>query len=304
MRLRARGAVAAAAAGLFIVALPGVAEAVPERYERYYAWFDPGPNPYALADTRWVPQGMTNFGTDRLVISYYDSTGRDNSLIVITDLNGVQRKVLRFDHSGHVGGLAATSKYLWVTYGEGVRRYSRSAIDSASNGATIRHSYFKDTLSQPSYLYAEGENVWLGNFDWDTDPIGFTNCPEYNEDREKMYRYRVDTAGNLVYGNATVAAPGATQGVVVTSTKFIWSTSCGRDSDSRLVVWDRTKAYDGTNDYGNIYTAPNMSEGITRVGSKLYVIFEAGSAHYADADYRVTNIHRGAIPEAYGDGWP
>lgn len=293
----------AVAVVLLVFASTGVAASAPEKYDRYHAWIDPGPVDYPLYNTQWVPQGLTNFGTDRLVISYYDSKGDYNSRIVITDRAGNRLKTLRFDHKGHVGGLAATGSYLWVASGGKVYRYSRSAIANASSGSVIEAGYTRDVAGKASYAYAEGESIWVGDFNWDYDG-GIKTCPELN-DYGSMYRYTIDSDNTLsdsYVGKRT--SPAGAQGVVVTSNRIIWSTSCGRDNDSTLVVWDKSRGYNGTNDYGNVYTAPNMSEGMTRIGSTIFLVFEAGSTAYSDADYRVRSIHRGAIPEAYGDGWP
>lgn len=305
MKRRLQALLAGAAALTMAVTLTSAAEAVPERYERYHAWFDAGKVDYPLYNTPWVPQGLTNLGETRLVTSYYhpekDWADRPYSRIVITDLAGVRKKLLRLDVKGHVGGLAATSEWLWVANGGTLRRYSRSAIANAADGAQIKASHVRTVLGNASYAYASGETVWVGNFNWDPDE----SCPEYNQDFASMYQYRVTSDDKLEYVR-TVRTPGAVQGLTVTGTRYLWSTSCGRDNDSRIVVWDRSRSYDGTNDYGNVYTAPNMSEGMTRIGAKLFLIFEAGSSTYDDADYRVRTIHRGTgtIPEAYGDGWP
>lgn len=308
MKRRLQALLAGAAAVTMAVTLTGAAEAVPERYERYHAWFDAGPVDYPLYNTRWVPQGLTNLGDSRLVTSYYDSEDDSalklKSRIVITDLAGVRKKSLWLDTKGHVGGLAATSEWLWIADGGDLRRYSRRAIANAEDGDSIRASYVRTVLGKASYAYASGETVWVGDFNWDYDG-GVKTCPEYNEDLAGMYQYRVNSNDQLDHVR-TVRTPGSVQGLTVTGTRYIWSTSCGRDNDSRIVVWDRARTYDGTNDYGNVYTAPNMSEGMTRIGAKLFLIFEAGSSFYDDADYRVRTIHRGkgSIPEAYGDGWP
>jgi hypothetical protein len=34
-----------------------------------------------------------------------------------------------------------------------------------------------------------------------------------------------------------------------------------------------------------------MAEGMVLAGGEIHVLYESGSAHYADADYRVRTIH-------------
>lgn len=296
---RLRAVVCAALAVLCTTVPTGAAQAAEHGdYTEYYSHFDTGPAYIPFVDTKWVPQGLTKWGEDQLVISYYDSSGSENSRIAVTDRStGDLVKWLKLDTKGHVGGLAMTSSHLWVASGGSLRRYSRSALGSTASGGQLTVQTSVDVLGSASYAFAQGDTVWVGNFTWNYDSFGNKVCPSYNasSDWDWMYQYRVNSDGSLTYLQDR-RTPGAVQGVAVTSEKLIWSTSCGRDNDSRIVVWNRDYAFDANWDHGNVIVAPNMSEGMVIAGGRLQVVYESGSAYYSDADYRVRTVHHGVIP--------
>lgn len=286
MGLRVRAAIAAAFAVVLVGLLPMEAQAAPARYNEYYAYLDTGSSYIPYHDTRWVPQGLTKWGENLLVISYYDTYGTSNSRIaVINRGSGSYVKMFNLDTKGHVGGIAMTSKYLWVTVGSSLRRYSRSSL-SGTSGGTLRGQ--KDIpVKASSYAYAEGENVWVGRFN--------------ETSRDYMYRYSVGSTGGLTYREARYT-PSQVQGVVVTSTRIVWAQSWGRDNDSTLVSWPRSRTYNGSSAIGNFVTAPNMAEGMVIAGGQLQIVFESGSDAYNgtkdgnSADYIIRSVHHGSIP--------
>lgn len=286
-----RRLVTAASAALMTLAtvlFPTAAVAAPAQFDEYYRYFDVGPKWQIYAHSRWVPQGLTKLSENTLVISYYDRFESLNSIVALVDRStGNWLRTYPLDIKGHVGGIAATSGHLWVTYGDTVRRYPRSQL-SRTGGTTMTTSYSR-TVAAASYAFAEGNYLWVGQFD--------------ETSREYMYRYTVDSAGNLSSSwSQRVYTPSRVQGVVVTPTRIVWSQSFGRDNDSQLIFWPRGTTYNGSTSIGNWLTAPNMSEGLVVAGGQIQVIFESCSEAYdgtADgnaADYIVCSIHHGGFP--------
>ena len=166
-------AVALVAAG----AAPARADA-PARYDKYYYYMDVGPKAIPFADTKWDPQGLTKLGENSLVISYRD-TSEDPSpsrLAVISRTSGDQTHWFRLDVKGHVGGIATTSKYLWVANDGKLRRYPRSWLTSKGDGATLTADA-TFTVNASSYAFGQGETMWVGDF----GPWDGIHCPTSTE---------------------------------------------------------------------------------------------------------------------------
>ncbi len=267
-------------------------QAAPDDLNYYYSYFDVGAQVLPHTDTDWVPQGIAaDTSADTLIVSYYDSNETKNSILDIIDRTTRARvKTLRLDFVGHVSGVAITSKYLWITrnYGtsEYVVRYDRSVLNQAdySTIATLKRFPVKAN----SYACSDGDgDLWVGHFD-----------PDH---RSWMYRYTVSSTGQLTYAEDRYT-PSKAQGCVVTSSRLIWSQSYGRDNRSNLIVWPRHLAYDGNWDIGRLVTAPNMSEGLTYAGGRVYVVYESGSDEYDGtnssnaASYIIRSVHDGSIP--------
>ncbi len=264
------------------------AAAAPARYDRYYRYMDTGRSRIPWSDTKWVPQGLAKNGENELLISYYDSSKRENSRIAVIDrVSGKYKRYYRLPHRGHVGGLATTYQYVWVTYGGKLQRYARSEFTRPS-GSTIGWTYQRDVVGSASYAFGSGNEVWVGNFNWERDGT----CPTKRVANDRMYRYAVTSTGGLAYRESRVT-PSKVQGVAMDGTKIVWSQSCGRRNDSKLIVWPRNRTYNGDFRYGSAITAPNMSEGMVIAGGELQVVFEAASASYSDATYRIRSVHHG-----------
>lgn len=267
-------------------------QAAPADLNYYYTYFNVGAQVLPHTDTDWVPQGLAadTSAADNLIVSYYDSKNTQKSILDIIDRTTRARiKTLRLDFVGHVGGVAMTSEFLWITrdYGSSayVVRYDRSVLDQ-DDYSTIRQTGAFPVKAN-SYACAESENLWVGHFD-----------PDH---RTNMHRYKVSSTGQLTFAE-DVYTPSRAQGCVVTGTRVIWSQSYDRDYRSKIIVWPRGTKYDGDSDTGRFVTAPNMSQGLTYVGGRVYVAFESGSNKYdgtADkhpASYIIRSVHDGSIP--------
>lgn len=292
-----------ALAGSGVAALAGAAPssaATPSKYAReYYKYFKLGPRAIPLSDTVWTPQGLTSWGNDKLIISYYDGRqhkpndprwsawlkkhGPDKSRLVIVHRDTLRPiKTLILNTTGHVGGLAMAGGYLWVAQDGVLWCYPASRLNAAS-GTLIHATRSADVASKCSYAFAEGANVWVGSFN--------------EKHRDTMYRYSV--SGGKLTRREELPTPSKVQGVAVVGNRIIWSTSYG-NVDSRFVVWPRRTKYNGDPDIGNWITAPPRSEGIAYANGHLHVVYESSSKVFDTTPHRIRSIHHGVVPSLNG----
>lgn len=288
-----------ALAGSGVAALAGATPsfaAPPAKYaSEYYKYFKLGPRAIPLADTIWTPQGLTNWGNDKLIISYYDGrqhvpndprwkgfTPQKSRLVVIHRDTLRPIKTLILNTTGHVGGLAMAGGYLWIAQDGVLWCYSASKLGAAS-GSTIHANRSADVKSKCSYAFAEGSNIWVGSFN--------------EKHRDTMYRYSV--SGGKLTRREELPTPSKVQGVAVVGSRIIWSTSFG-NADSRLVVWPRHTKYNGSASIGNWITAPPRAEGMAYANGHLHLVYEASSLVFASTPHRIRSIHHGTMPSLRG----
>lgn len=285
-------AAAAATTATALTASPSFAAGHPAKYGEYYRYFRLGPRGFPMHDTHWAPQGLTNWGRDLLIISYYDSryegddwTKRANSRIVILHRASLKPiKTLILNTQRHIGGLATTNHYFWVSMDGRMLRYPISRLHARS-GSLIHADHIADIKSKASYAFGEGENVWVGT--------------ATHHDRSTMYRYSVGSSGALTRREA-VTTPPRVQGVAVVGNRIVWSTSWGT-ADSRLVVWPRHTHYDGDSRIGNWITCPPRSEGLAYANGHLHLIYESSAIRYrAKTPHVIRSIHHGTMPSLRG----
>jgi hypothetical protein len=265
----------AAVALVGALAAPALASAAdPPRYRAYYDRFDRGPALIPGHDTSLVPQGLTYWAArDDLVISYYDSAGGKSRIAIVERGTGRYVKTLLLNTTGHVGGLGFTqSGHLWVANNGKLVRYSAATLDRGAEGGTIRADR-SFSVPASSFVGVRGNDLWVGKFARSGSP--------------RIYPYRTDGGGGLTSAGASQRVPLQTQGMAVTDNHFIFSRSFGRDNDSRIESYSRRVPIA----HGPMLVAPNMAEGMVFAGGEIHVLYESGSAHYDDADYRVRTIH-------------
>jgi hypothetical protein len=275
-------AVAGAAA-----ALPAVAAADdPADLQRYYGIFSRGPALIPGHDTTWTPQGVAFWPEQNaLVVSYYDSSGAQRSRLAIIDrTTGERRKLLVMPTTNHVGGLAMSSRFLWVANNGRLVRFSKSQLTKKADLATLRsNGSWKAAAS--SYLTIADGALWTGAFT--SAATGTSTAYRYPLNRQEQPTRRP---------RGTMTTPTRVQGMTIVGGKVVWSRSYGRDSRSRIDVAPTSAPTQPS----RIITAPNMSEGIVSDGASLHVVYESGSATYADASYRVKTIHHAPLGAVLG----
>lgn len=249
--------------------------------------------PGALLDG-YVPQGLGTWagwggaGRDLLLQTAYNDT--TNRTVVVgmvpgggtTSMSVLLRPGRKGAVDAHVGGVAVVRRWMFVagpTVGgtPTVLRFGLPAVRRAlATGAPLKAQ--RELRLDPgtagfaaSFLAADGTSLWAGTFDDDS--------------RNRMYRWHVGDEGGLrlVGGaNGWVQVPKKTQGLAVTSTHFLFSTSYTSKARSNVYVVRRGKRYLDKAYPQDLecFAAPSMSEGITLSGGQAFLTFESGSYKY------------------------
>lgn len=281
---------ATAVAGLATVATLGAAADPasakdPADLQRYYSLFQRGPALIPGHDTPWTPQGLAFWPEQNaMVISYYDSTGRNKSRLAIVDrATGARRKLVQLNTTGHVGGLAMTANHLWIANNGKIVRYTKGALAAVGELGVLKANGSK-SVAASSYLTANGSSLWVGRFTEGASTPGVA------------YRHDVSAKGALSGAKGSITTPSQVQGMAFAGGRIVWSRSYGRNNRSRIDVAPTGNPTQPS----RIIRAPNMSEGVVTAGGRLYVVYESGSSTYANASYRVRTLHSGALGPILG----
>ena len=249
--------------------------------------FEKGPAiPAGLYDDRYVPQGIAAWsnwngtGEDIILISAYHDGDGDKTPDGASAVFGVVASGSRAGTglgrmliaNGHVGGLGVYKGWLYVGSESEIRGYRLSTVRDALEGANTSTVYARAYNRASSYVVGfmgTGDgHLWAGDFD------------ETSSRHLNGYVQTNGSTGEIAYVSSTqVYAPKKTQGVTVTSTHVIFSTSYTRGD--RGNIWVMPRNQDSLSD-GNSYCfrAPSMNQGLTVLNGKLYVGFESAAYTY------------------------
>lgn len=242
----------------------------PSASYRYDARFAAGPAavPQSVLD-RYVPQGLATWanwngtGATLLVYTAYAEDGGRALLQGVDAATGARTRVA-YVPSGHVGGLAFTGGHAWIASDGVISRYSLAALRAAfRGGASGLLPTDRTAVPQSSFLTSYAGLLYAGRF----------NAAA----RDVMTTYRITTAGELAVVR-TSQVPMKAQGIVVTGTHVLFSTSYGRNNRSNIYVVRRGSSLDSAG--ASCFRAPSMSEGMTLHGGRVYVLYESGAHLY------------------------
>ncbi|WP_405056502.1 hypothetical protein OG474_27635 [Kribbella sp. NBC_01505] len=238
----------------------------------------------------YVPQGIGTWwnwsGSKNLLLVSMYHTGKQ-SLIVGIDpaTNKVVGDVAIAET--HSGGITTSKGWAFVQGStNGIRKYKLSTLAAAMKKAGT--PYVKAVGSErkvyaASFLTSYGDSLFAGKFN--------------DKGRGKMYEYKIKSDGTLTTIDKAWEIPTKTQGLLVTKSHFIYSTSLGRKNLSNLYVVRRGQP-DLDKAKLSCFRAPSMSEGITEFGGKAYLVFESGSYPYrSDPTTKnvITRLHKASI---------
>ncbi len=285
---------------------------------RVYDWVDPSAQttrrfspkvniPAGLLDNRYVPQGLTSWanwngtGEDLLLIAAYHDGDGDSEPDGASAVFGVVANGSRAGTglgrmlitTGHVGGLAVYRGWLYVGSESDIRGYRLKTVRDALSGAdsnTVHPRAYNRTSSFPVAYLGKGDgHLWAGQFS------------ETSSTRLNGYVQTSRTTGTLDYQSDTqVYAPKKAQGVAVTSSQVIFSTSYGRNDRGNIWIFPRgQQSVTDANSY--CFRVPSMNEGVTVLRGRLYLGFESGAYTYNrgldDPDNPITRVHSAALTD-------
>jgi hypothetical protein len=268
------------------------------RYDRLFSRSHPVPH----LRTR-IPQGMatwSNWKGDQdllLITSYAPGAGdepfhpTEHAYVIALDARTGRHVGTAETSPSHVGGIAVFEEQGWafVSDAEGgkVRRFPLDRLREAiTRSEFVQDTAPKQEVAASSFLTSHGptDTLWAGRFDADAPA--------------SMSSYVVARDGTLTPGFSTVEVPPGTQGVVVTEDAFVFSSSYGRNNTSTVTVLDR-----GGGD-ASCFAAPSMAEAPAVYGDDVYLVYESGASHYADAadapDNVVAHLHRAPLRSLTG----
>ncbi|GAA1614137.1 hypothetical protein GCM10009789_80340 [Kribbella sancticallisti] len=192
----------------------------------------------------------------------------------------------------HAGGITTSNGWAFVQGStNGIRKYKLSSLKAAMKAAGT--PYLKAVGSErkvygASFLTSYGGYLWSGKFN--------------DKGRDKMYQYKINSNGTLTTINKAWEVPTKTQGLLVTGSHFVFSTSYGRDKRSNLYVVRRGQP-DLDKARLSCFRAPSMSEGITEYGGRAYLVYESAS-HLYRSDPKTLNViprlHKATISSLTG----
>ena len=252
--------------------------AVSAAYGRY---FDAGAAQHWL-DRPYTPQGIGAWPSwrggseDLLVVSMHHENEDENaSLIYGMTPGGTHRGAAYLPVGAHAGGVKIHGSWLYVqqnTYT--IRRYPLSAV---------RDSFLSDgvqSLGNGTSLTVTG----VSTFDIDG---GYLYGATFNKDaRDVMRRYRITSTGGLDLDEdwGPIQVPKKTQGVLVLSNTWIFSTSYTRNARGNVYVVRRgyAKGEEFTSVNYRCFQSVAMIQELTGMNGKTYLLNESAAQEFDD----------------------
>ena len=290
----------------------------------------------------FIPQGMDVWQEkDLLLISGYftETTYSPSSVIISVNLKTgkfVGHYLLKNTdntyHTGHVGGIAVTTKNLFIEHGKNLLRIPLTQIENAGDKGTLK---IEDVISTPSKggfcNYSNGM-LWIGDFyrksthstptwkhltDTETNTKYYAWAIGYKlADTESEFTSENWDSDSMEYATPDIvlAITDRIQGFTIMNDYIALSQSYGRGNDSQILIYNNplNKPADisislnqtnvpvwflSTPKYS--YTAMPMSEGLTSYKNQLLVLFESGSKRYSDGKNRTDRVWQLTIPDSF-----
>ncbi|WP_372637185.1 S-layer homology domain-containing protein [Cohnella sp.] len=218
---------------------------------------------------------------------------------------------------GHAGGVTVSRSHVWISSEGFLYRMNLSDVVGAADRGEVRFAGRVPVVVNSAYsTYADGV-LWVGEFyqskDYPTDPShhmlnrdGETYSAwiagyELDGTTDEIKAERWDgTAQSQAVPDYLLSVPDMVQGAVVTGDHIYLSTSYGRNKDSLLYRYMNPTARDADAQvaigqanvplwfldshaeppYNSRLTTVPMSEGMTSIGNRLYVLLESGANKY------------------------
>jgi hypothetical protein len=250
--------------------IPGLSTHTPQGAGTWYNWDGTGKNLLLVASYR---------------------TGADSNLYGIDPSTGATVGVVAIAES-HVGGITTSKGWAFVSgAGDSIRKYRLTELRDALKAAGTPYLAQIGTaraVASASFLTSYGNSLWSGSFN--------------DAGRGTMYEYKIADDGTLTTVAGAWEVPTKAQGLLVTATHFIYSTSYGRGNRSNLYVVRRGQP-DLDAAQLSCFRAPSMTEGITEYNGTAYLVYESAS-HLYGSDPTTLNVisklHKASVSSLTG----
>ena len=269
----------------------------------------------------FIPQGMDVWAEKSLLLisGYFKNTFYSpSSVIFAIDIDSGEYvnhyHIKNPDgtyHTGHAGGIAVTTKNLFISNDEKLLRIPLSQISElGSSESVIIAEEISVPVSASFCNYSRGM-LWVGDFH-NEDHYPTPKWRHITDDMDKEYAawaigYSLNdseseisekTSGNHIsYATPDVvlAIPDHIQGITVTEGNIFLSQSYGRKNDSSILIYDNrinTATADNVelngeripvwflSDTVSSYNAPPMSQALTVYDGILLILYESGASYY------------------------
>lgn len=274
---------------------------------------------------KMIPQGM-DIWEERgwlLISGYFPSADIvDCSIIVAIDMKSGayvgEYYLTNTDgtpHTSHAGGVAVTSKNIFVANGSTLFRIPLTEIVNAGQCGKIK---IADTISVPtraSFCNFSGGYLWVGDFQYGTSYptdeyrhmtnregnqyLAWSVGYELSDETENEIKAEAMVSGSFATPDVVLSITERIQGMAVSGSKIILSQSYGRNNKSTLFFYENPiegKAHtevelndvkvpvyflDGKLSCEKVQ-APPMTEGLAYADGTLYILFESGADKYAN----------------------
>ncbi|MCD8230477.1 MAG: hypothetical protein LUD14_01395 [Clostridiales bacterium] len=263
-----------------------------EMYRADYSTAIPGLENTEFSDSdsdKMVPQGLC-IAEGYMLVSAYDKSGRENSVIYILSNEDAQNRELLttiiLPDKNHVGGLAWDGSSLWVAKSTDkcLARIAGGRISSAvqdGQAASELESY-DEVVScgvTASFVSYQDGRLWVGTSHTLIGECGRLSVFVLEEGEEET---------NLIR-QFTMKIPDHAQGIAFFEENevqyLLISTSAGRYGDSRLYLYteeisdEKAALY-----YVADYNLPPMAEEVVGSGAFTYCLFESAATCYSMED--------------------
>ncbi len=277
----------------------------------------------------FVPQGYCYCeALDMYVISYYHSEAA-SALALVNAENGTRMKTLRLqnadgsDFTGHAGGVADDTQYLYICEDNTVFRVLLSELSTLADGDALVLSEKMLTDVKCSYLNCDGEYLYAGEFytyygdgRYGTDETHHIQASMRETHFSRCNAYRLSDIGKafavspVAPGIPAMAftTPNLVQGFArLPDGGIALSTSYGRNTDSHLLYFSDVTENDA--DYTVIFgetevpvycltkdasvaelRQPPLLEGIDQKDGAVTGIFESGAQKYSDGKFPLNSV--------------
>jgi hypothetical protein len=261
--------------------------------------------------TSYVPQGLGvwsnwNGGTEDLFLvgMHHREENSHASLIYgISTTTGALRGAAYLPKGAHLGSVRTYKSWLYVQQDTAtLRRYNLRSVRASFRSAGIQSlgagSVQKVTgVRGVSFFDIDGGHLYGGHF--------------LETGRDWMYRWNISASGDLSrdWTWARHQVPKKTQGLLVLSNAFVFSTSSGRNDHSNIYVTRRNYTTNFETTRYRCFEAPVLAEDLVGFGGRTYLSYEGGAAYFdghfpwTTADNKIKNLHSANTETLRGMVW-